>query len=424
MLLRFGVANHLSICERQELTLAASSLKDRDEGLITSEFVPRGAVLPTALIYGANASGKSNLLNALSTMRRMVLNSHTAGRPGEGVDRTVFRLDPKCAAKPTCFDIDFVVDGIRYHYGFEATDEAFTAEWLHQYPKSHGRMLFDRRDGQFRFGRWLKGSNSNIAKLTRPNSLFLSAAAQNDHALLSTVYQYFRSFEFDMITSVSGRAVSRRYWKEEVDVRTIKFLELVNTGVVGHRVRELPDEIGDVSWAELLGSIMDRTLGDSDALTDNERTNSAMELAHRGQGGQPFYFDLGMESAGTRRLLIVLGKAFKVLDSGSLLCVDELDASLHTRVGEAMLELFCSTDTNPNGAQLIATTHDTNLLACASVRRDQLWFVEKSPVGSSEIYPLTDIRTRRGDNIELGYLQGRYGAIPADPALAELIGAP
>ena len=393
MLLRFGVANHLSICERQELTLAASSLKDRDEGLITSEFVPRGAVLPAALIYGANASGKSNLLNALSTMRRLALNSHAAGRPGEGVDRTVFRLDSKCADRPTCFDIDFVVDGIRYHYGFEATDEAFTAEWLHQYPKSHGRLLFDRRDSQFRFGRWLKGSNNNIAKLTRPNSLFLSAAAQNDHVLLSEIYQYFRSLEFDMMTSVSAGAVWRRYWKEEVDVRTIKFLELVNTGVVGHRVRESPDD-GDIAdLGKLLGLFLDRALGDSDASTYDEGINSAMELAHRGQGGQPFYFDLGMESAGTRRLLIVLGKAFKALDSGSLLCVDELDASLHTRVGEAMLELFCSKKTNPKGAQLIATTHDTNLLACASIRRDQLWFVEKSPVGASEIYPLTDIRT-------------------------------
>ena len=420
MLLRFGVANHLSICERQELTLAASSLKDRDDGLIASEFVPRGAVLPAALIYGANASGKSNLLNALSTMRRMVLLSHAGGDPGGGVDRTVFRLDSECADEPTGFDIDFVVDGIRWHYGFEATDDAITAEWLHHYPKSHRRQMFDRRNDQFQFGRWLKGSNRNIAKLTRSNSLFLSTAAQNDHPQLSKIYRYFRSLDFDVATTVSGRDVNERIRASGVDGRTIKFLEFVNTGVVGHRARVFPKSYDHESIVAYLRS-NDYFVDDSELLIDLSGTNAFVELAHRGQGGQSFYLDLDMESAGTRRLLIVLDRVFKTLDAGSLLCIDELDASLHTHIAEAALGLFCSRETNPNGAQLIATTHDTNLLTCASMRRDQIWFVEKNPVGASEVYPLTDIQTRKGDNVELGYLQGRYGAVPPDPELAQLV---
>ena len=412
MLLRFGVANHLSVCERQELTLAASSLKDRDEGLIASEFVQRRAVLPAALVYGANASGKSNILNALLTMRRMVLESHALGDPEGGVDRNAFRLDPNCTNEPTRFDIDFVVEGIRYNYGFEATDETFSAEWLHQIPKSHSRLMFDRRDGQFRFGRSLTGLHSNIAKLTRRNSLFLSAAAQNHHSQLLKIHHFFRSLEFDMLASVSGATVLRRFRTFGVETRVIRFLESMNTGVVGHRVRELPERGEGSNLIEYLLSFLENNRDETKALVDLADSKLVLELAHRGQEGQPFHLDLNMESAGTRRLLIVLDRVFKVLDSGSVLCVDELETSLHTRVGEAVVGLFCSRETNPNGAQLIATTNDTNLLACDHIRRDQIWFVEKSPVGSSKVYPLTDIQTRRGDNIELGYLQGRYGAVP------------
>ena len=118
------------------------------------------------------------------------------------------------------------------------------------------------------------------------------------------------------------------------------------------------------------------------------------------------------ESAGTRRLLIVLGLAYQALDGGLTLCVDELDASLHTQASEAVLQLFCSQESNPKGAQLIATTHDANLLKSSVLRRDQIWFTEKDSEGATHLYPLTDIRTRKGDDIRRGYLQGRYGAVP------------
>lgn len=419
MLLRFGVANHLSICGRQELTLVASSLKDRDDGLIASEFAPRGVVLPAALIYGANASGKSNLLDALSTMRRMVLESGATGNAVGGVRRNAFRLDPTCADAPTCFDIDFVVEGIRYSYGFEAADQAFTTEWLHQFPRSHRRLMFDRRNGQSRFGRWLKGPNSNIAKLTKPNSLFLSVAAQNDHPQLTKIHRYFRTLDLEVVTSHSEGDVSRQIGPGGIGERTIRFLELLNTGVVGHRVHARRGGGGpDPSTAGFRQS--GHLEGGPDVPADPAGENTVVELAHQGQAGQSFHFDLNMESAGTRRLLTVLDGVFKALDSGSVLCVDGLESSLHTHVGEAILVLFCSRETNPNGAQLIATTHDTNLLASAAIRRDQIWFVEKSPAGFSQVYPLTDFRTRRGDNIQLGYLQGRYGAVPPDLALSLL----
>ena len=139
-----------------------------------------------------------------------------------------------------------------------------------------------------------------------------------------------------------------------------------------------------------------------------------IELAHRARDGNSVYFDLSLESAGTRRLLVVLGLAFRALDEGAPIFIDELSANLHTHASEAVLELFCSPETNPKGAQLVATTHDTNLMNSPALRRDQLWFTSKDTSGATQLNPLTDIRTRRGDNFEKGYLQGRFGAVPFD----------
>ena len=175
------------------------------------------------------------------------------------------------------------------------------------------------------------------------------------------------------------------------------------TGIVGHRLREVTL---DESSRQLMSKLAE--LG---VKTPPERMD-VLELAHRRSDGEDVYFELERESAGTRRLVVVLTQAFDALDSGTLLVVDELDAGLHTAAAQAVLDLFCARQTNPNGAQLIATTHDTNLLAASNLRRDQVWFAKKTRDGATRTYPLTDIRTRKGDNLERGYLQRRYGAAP------------
>ena len=222
MLLRFGVANHLSIRDHQELSLSASSLGDSDDGLIECAAAPRGMALPAAVVYGANASGKTNLVAAMETMCSMVLLSHSKGEPGGGVPRQPFRLGAASARVPSRFDIDFVLDGVRHHYGFEATDEAFVSEWLYAFPKSHRRTLFERDGEDFRFGRLLKGQNAVVARLTRPNSLYLSAAAQNRHEHLSSIFGYFRS--------IHGfrNVAARERWRPRGLQRTVWILERSN----------------------------------------------------------------------------------------------------------------------------------------------------------------------------------------------------
>ena len=377
-------------------------------------------MLPAALIYGANASGKSNLVDSIRVMREMVLSSHRTGEPGGGVPlRHPFALDPANSLSPTRFDVDFVMDGVRHHYGFEASDEAFLSEWLYAFPKGHRRTLFEREDGEFHFGRALGGQNKTISALVRPNSLYVSAAAQNGHEQLSEVFAYFRSIRGVGGMTFAGTAASSYFVHDEPDNRVIDFLAKVGTGIIDCRRREtqLPDELR--AFQREVAAVAQRVLSVPVSFdVDADDKEVAIEFGHRGHDGSPVFLSLDRESAGTRRLLVVLDFVFRALDEGVPICVDELDASLHTHASEAVLALFCSRDTNPKGAQLIATTHDSELMRSGVLRRDQVWFTDKDAAGGTRLYPLTDIRTRRGDDFAKGYLQGRYGAVPADELIA------
>ena len=312
---------------------------------------------------------------------------------------------------------------MRYHYGFEASERAFEEEWLYAFPGRRRQLWFDRTGGEFRFGRELKGQNRVIADLTRPNSLFVSAGAQNDHAQLSRVFKYFQSIGgVQGLATQSQAAVANLMSKADgLDKRVIEFLKNIRTGVVDYREKqtELPQKLREFQ-GKLVAVIKD-ALGSDIAVPSFMEDGQlvAVELGHRADDGDVIYLDLEAESDGTQRLLFMLSSAFGALDSGMLLCVDELNASLHTQASEAVMGLFFSQKSNPNGAQLLATTHDTNLVAALSLRRDEVWLAEKDEGGATHVYPLTDIETRVGDNLEKGYLQGRYGAVPfANPVSA------
>lgn len=416
MLLRFSVSNRLSMRDRQELSLTASSLKGPTGGLIDCPAAPSGSVLPAAVIYGANASGKTNLVDAIRVMREMVLASHSKWEPGSGVPlRRPFALDPEYSKEPTRFDIDFVMNDVRHHYGFEASDEGFLSEWLYAFPKVHRRVLFEREGDDFYFGRALGGQNKTIATLVRPNSLYVSAAAQNGHEQLFEVFAFFRSIDGVGGMGIPGAAVSSYFADEEPDDRVLDFLAKAGTGIIGYRRREvqLPEEIQ--TFQRAIAAAAERVPSltiNFDVRADGKEI--AIEFGHRGHDGSPVFLSLDRESAGTRRLLVVLDSVFQALDEGVPICVDELDASLHTHASEAVLALFCSRDTNPKGAQLIATTHDATLMNSSVLRRDQLWLTDKDDGGATRLYPLSDIRTRSSDDFEKGYLQGRYGAVPSN----------
>ena len=392
--------------------MVATTLRDDESGVFNSGTSPSEKVLPAAVIYGGNAAGKTSVINALAFLQTMVSSSHKAGEADGGVPRQPFRLGGNTPIPPSEFDIDFVVNGVRFHYGFETDGQVYLAEWLHSFPSGRRQLLFERSGPkEIAFGRALKGRNRVIADLMRGNSLFLSAAIQNGHEELTHIYSFFRNITLNGAISVEGSAISHNFKKVDVDNRTTKFLSRIGTGITGFRRIEKPYGSEQIHIQKALQSFMKEIMLEDPGEIPFEKSETIVELCHKGQGAD-VYFNPQMESAGTRRLLLLVSQAFSALDTGSLLVVDELDASIHTQACEAFLLLFANRRLNRHNAQVIVTTHDTNLLLSKSLRRDQIWFTEKDGYGSTHLFPLSDIETRRSDNIEKGYLQGRFGAIP------------
>lgn len=419
MLLRFAVENFKSFSSAQEIVFASSALVDEGVDLIPFDGAPKGTILPAMVVYGANASGKSNLVGAIARMRDKVLNSHRQGKPKSNVSYDPFLLDNEFEDMSTKFDMDFVIDNVRYNYGFEFNGDQYTGEWLFSFPKKLPRMLFERSETGIEFGRHLKGRNSIIWELTRENSLFLSAATQNHHEELTKVAEFFEGISIQIPSDSSGAATSfliNRRDDGQIASEVIECLKELGTGVTGYRLKK--DEYSDsekklsTKLLELLSEVLPNEADELAELPEQLNERREIQLSHKNVQGEDVYFDLSNESAGTRGLLASLPKVLKTLNAGGLIVFDELDLSLHTKAAEFVLKMFASKETNPHGAQLLATTHDTNLLDAGCLRRDQIWFTEKDAFGSTEIYPLTDISTRKSDNIERGYLQGRYGAIP------------
>jgi len=414
MLLRLSVANCLSIADRQELSLVATTLKGPEDGLIA---IPGSTLnaLPSAVIYGANASGKTNFLRAFTFLRHVVLQSHSRGDPEGGVPRVPFALAPDAADKPTEIEVDFLVEGVRYQYGFECDDNQFISEWLYSYPEGKPRKLFDRKKDKIDFGPSLKGPKQIIAGLMRPNSLFLSTATQNSHEELSKLVSFFRQSHYNSSISVASKLINNTFKRNQIDDRTVEFLKHIGTGITGYRQIDVDVPESYKAINREFNELLKKHFGEANAAEEviPERDKDvAIEFSHKGVDETAYYFGLERESSGTRRLILIMNMVFQALDRGSLVIIDELDASLHTHAAEQVIKLFADKAINKKGAQLIAATHDTNLLGCSCLRRDQIWFCEKDEFGSSHLFPLSDIKSRQTDNFEQGYLEGRYGAIP------------
>lgn len=411
VLLRFRVTNHASIRDEAELSMiAAASHQDvavqpiGDSGLM---------VLPAAAIYGANASGKSNLLDSIVFMRTAVLNSHQGWRPGSPIPRRSFGLDSAGRERPSEFIADFVLDGIRYEYGFSANDHRIISEWLYSYPKKRMRLLFERNEElEIKFGQSLGGLRQNIAKLTRPNSLYLSAAAANNHPQLTPIYEWF---SYRVLPVRAGDEVYNSHtlheWQHHNKGVLRDLLRFADTGVIDLEVEEqqLPDVV-DEKFREFL-KVYDPEEADKGHLKLPEK----VEFIHRGKEGLA-RLAIDEESSGTLAWLLLIGPVAAAIRRGGVLIVDELDTRLHPLLAANLVSIFQNPEANTPGAQLIFNTHNVALLSPSVPRRllrDQVWFTEKDDDGATRLVALAEYRVRDGlENIEKRYLGGRYGAIP------------
>jgi hypothetical protein len=405
MLLRFRFSNFRSFRDEQELSLIAGPFTDLPDVVRHPAGIKEG-VLPGAAIYGANASGKTNVIQAMGFMASAVSLSHRDWSPDGPIPREPFMATEE--SEPTEIEADFLLAGVRHRYGFRVDSRYVLEEWLYVYPNGKKQTWFQRKRGDpIVFSNKMPGENRTIENLTRQNSLFLSAAAQNAHEALLPIFTWLSGLLFvigerSKYRQHTAGLCSKLDYKNEI----AGLVSVADLGITEMSVEEtkLPDKT-----KELLEALV-TTLNLPQAATLLE-TKQAIRFLHRfGNSTMPFNMD--QESDGTRAYLALLGPAVDALKKGAPLLIDELDASLHPLLAIQLIRLFNTPSSNPKGAQLIFNTHDTNLLSGGVLRRDQIWFTEKGNDATSHLYPLSDFKPRRQENLQNGYLQGRYGAIP------------
>jgi hypothetical protein len=416
MLIEFKVANFRSIREEQNLSLVASNAdKELRECVIDRELpgLTGTSFLRGAAIYGANASGKSNLVMAVHFLAHFVADSATKLGPDAPINVEPFKLDDDSQGRPTVFEITFVVEGVRYVFGCSLLRDRVVEEYLVAYPKGAPQRWYHRRyrGRKTNSYEWntsspnFKGDRS-IESKTRDNCLFLSVAAQFNHPQLLPVARWFHNNLRALRLSVEG-GLSHTFTADLLadPVRRKQILTILRNAdpsVVDAKVRK--HDIRDKLPRSILTAI-DKGDVEAPVLYD-------IRLTRLSGKERPVDLTFDTESAGTRRLFALAGPWLDTLENGYTVFIDEIEASLHPTLVRALLKLLLCNESNPKGAQVVFTTHNTNLLDSTLLRRDQIWFTEKGPAGDTQLYPLSDFSPRKGEALAKGYLAGRYGAIP------------
>jgi uncharacterized protein len=414
MLLEFRVSNFRSIRDEQVFSMVAANA---DKTFADTHLAPTGlkglpSVVRSAVVYGANASGKSTLLMALQYMRTVVAESATVIQPNQSYNLPPFKLDDAKLAEPTSFVLSFLMQGVRYEYAFAMRPARIVSESLTVYRTARPTQLFSRQladnkqSYDYEFSSLLPGPKKLWQDSTRPNALFLSTAAQLNSELLG---QVFSEIAQNIVYIAAGVTVDPEFTTA-----------LLNTEDGRKAVRQFLIEadisITDIQTVSRKGVHNQIMLGPGGQTQTNRVEGEFVfpVFEHKTPKGSAT-FELHEESQGTQRLFGLIAPLLDILQTGRTLVVDELDGSLHTLLVRKLVSLFHSVESNPLGAQLIFTTHDTALLDTELFRRDQIWLTEKDDHQATRLYPLTDFSPRKGEAIERGYLAGRYGGIPFLP---------
>jgi len=429
MLIEFSVENYLSFRERVTLSMvAANGDRSLPDNTIESVSGAKLRLLRSVALYGPNASGKSNLCHAIGFMNWFVGNSATAGVGGGKTGAIPFKLDDRNRSQPSTFEVVFIHDGVRYVYGFSVDSERVHEEWLSSYPHGQQRVLFhrgpnqDAGQGGYYFGPSWGGRKKHFTDLTRPNTLLLPVAAQFNHKTAQTVVRWF-SENLRTVSWFPTRGFEQVFTCDTAHDPHVRNLILGYLAKADPSIRDFAVERVALEesqeWSQFPETIkreIPKHVLEDIVEFDVRTFHEAMD--DHGNSVEAS-FDLSEESDGTQKLFALAGPWSYVLMKGCIVVVDELDARLHPALTRWLVRLFHDPKTNPHGAQLIFTTHSPGLLdhrpqGQPLLRRDQVWLVEKDAHGGTALYSLWDFRKppRRDENIRLGYLAGRYGAVP------------
>ncbi len=416
MLIEFNIENFRSI--KEELTLSMVSTKDKsfENNLIKTKVLKNDSLVKSAVLYGANASGKTNVLIALNELRDFVLTSHK-NQKGDEIPFYPFKLDKLFLKKPTKLSVTFIKDGTKYIYGISYNKEKIISEYLYYFPKNYKKIIFKRKNtNKYSFINDAKQKEKEkfISDRLLDNVLFLSKATQEKLEIVSPAFDWFKD-NLRVILSTDNpdipnvtvkmlendnnkKVILKAIYEADVGIDNIlvtmtKFEQIKIFKGASPKVKEL-----------ILAMIEDIGIESPKKFKIPE-----IKMLHNNVP-----FDLLEESDGTRRMLSLIGPWIDALKNGRILVVDEIDTKLHPKLNEFLIKLFHDETQNKKNAQLIITTHNTNLLDIQDIfRRDQIWFTEKNnKTGATDLYSLVEFSPRKDKNIEKGYLAGKYGAIP------------
>lgn len=392
MLIQFSVGNFLSFKEQSTLSLVASALKDiqiLSEDVIFNIGETDLALLKSATIYGANASGKSNFIKALDFFKWYVINSSKDIQAGERVNVESFRLSSSTVEEPSYFEAIFCNTEYQYRYGFETDENMVHSEWLYQKANKKRakevELFYRDEDGFNIHSKFIIGKELINKQMVRTNALLLSVAAQFNDVVAVEIVKWLND------TTIISGSNEKNIW----DLAAIRLDDL-----------KMKQRIVDFSRYADLG------------IENIEKVNNAiisMHTQYDDEGNEVKLINFPFkknESEGTIKYFSLAYPIINALDNGKRLIIDEFDSKMHPLLTCRIIALFNSKETNPKNAQLIFTTHDTNLLSASIFRRDQIWFTQKDRFGATELYSLAEYKVRNDASFEKDYLSGKYGAIP------------
>lgn len=422
MLLQISIKNYKTFKEKASLSLVASNYDKNTRKIdnINQDTIFDLRILKSAVVYGANASGKSKFFEALAFMRYFVINSSKESQKDEEIDVEPFKLNSESEKLPTEFEVIFIHNNVMYRYGFEVDKKKIVSEWLYYKPKTKEIELFYRDGSHFETHdrNFSKGKAVIREGLVRDNALLISVSAQFNDSTSIAVIDWFKKLKIISGLNESnyeGFTMSRT--EDSIHkARILNLLKAADLGIQDIKLQKLEiDKLPKEMPKELRDKIIkkvneEKTELISDVLTSHKKYDSnkkAIDIV-------TFSLD-DNESSGTKKFFALSGPILDVIENGYTLVIDELDSKLHPNLVCKIVSLFNSKESNKKNAQLIFNTHNTKLLSSGLFRRDQIWFTDKNKYGEAKLYSLADFKSvdvRKTESFEENYIKGKYGAVP------------
>ena len=416
MLVSFRVENFKSFKDLTEFSMEATKLKNLRES--NTFDINNISLLKSAVLYGANASGKSSLLDAMEKMKN-IIDSSISIKKTKQYSAQPFLLNTQTESKESFFEIEFIIDEFIYRYGFTiATNAIISKEWLFQkklQPKARESRLFERELQEITLGASFR-EGKGLDDKTREDALFLSVVAQFNGTISINIIEWFN--QFNIISNIKSDEFKHysfdKLEDKEFKDKMVTLIKSADIGIYDIEKKKVSFDELKVKNNELekLPEFLIKELKKNGVSTiETKHMQYSQDNSFNGLKS----FDLEFESDGTQKLLALSAPIIETLLKGEILVIDELDNSMHTELVNATIKLFNSKETNPINAQLIFSTHDTNLLNQELFRRDQIWFTQKDIYGVGELYSLVEYgkgKTRDDMVLEKNYLNGKFGAVP------------